>query len=304
MKKQFRILVVCWIIAFSAVYAGSENEGKTGLSFLKIGVGARATGMGEAYTAVTNDAFSTYWNPAGLLAFRQSNVVFMHNEWLLDVNGEFGAVQFAGKKSSLAFHGYNMNIGNIEVRTNPSSEPLETTSAHYLSLGASYARYLGDNLGVGLTVKYLFEKIFVNSATGYGVDLGFRYRGLSPNLIVAGVIQNLGSMSTFRDESTSLPQIARIGAAYHFPKPPGGVELLIAADLVKPLDENTRFHLGGEGILWNQFAIRLGYALGYENRNLSFGVGFRKSFIQLDYSFTPFDNDLGNGQRFSAYLNF
>ncbi len=304
MRNQFRIAVICWVIAFSAVYAGSENEGKTGLSFLKIGVGARATGMGEAYTAVTNDAFSTYWNPAGLLASSQSNVVFMHNEWMLDVNGEFGAVQFGGKKSGFAFHGYNVNIGDIAVRTSPSSEPLATTSAHYLSLGASYARYLGENLGVGFTVKYLFEKIFVNSAAGYALDLGFRYQGLSPNVVIAGVIQNLGSMNTFQNESTKLPKIARVGAAYHFPQPLGGVELRIAGDLVKPLDENTRFHLGGEGILWNQIALRLGYALGYENRSLSFGVGFRKSFIQLDYSFTPFDNDLGNGQRFSAYLSF
>ena len=37
--------------------------GTYSLQFLKMGVSARATGMGGAFTAIANDATATYWNP-------------------------------------------------------------------------------------------------------------------------------------------------------------------------------------------------------------------------------------------------
>ena len=37
-----------------------------GAAFLKLGVGARAVGMGGAYTAIADDVNSMGWNPAGI----------------------------------------------------------------------------------------------------------------------------------------------------------------------------------------------------------------------------------------------
>ncbi|MCB0258896.1 MAG: hypothetical protein KDE62_04125, partial [Calditrichaeota bacterium] len=118
MKQLTIIFLLAWV---SVTFAGNENEDKTGMAFLKVGVDARAAGMGEAYTAATNDAYATFWNPAGLLSATQSNVVLMHNRWLFDVNSEFGAVQFRKQKSSFAFHVYSFNVGAIEVRNIPST---------------------------------------------------------------------------------------------------------------------------------------------------------------------------------------
>ena len=39
--------------------------GTTAAPMLKVGIG-RATGMGDAFVAVADDASSAYWNPAGL----------------------------------------------------------------------------------------------------------------------------------------------------------------------------------------------------------------------------------------------
>ena len=67
MRFFLRVSALALALAFtSGLSAASENEGATGLAFLKVGVDARASGMGEAYTAVAGDANATYWNTAGM----------------------------------------------------------------------------------------------------------------------------------------------------------------------------------------------------------------------------------------------
>jgi len=53
---------------------------KYAAEFLKIGVGARALGMGEAYVAVADDPSAAYWNPAGLVFVQTREVQAMHAE--------------------------------------------------------------------------------------------------------------------------------------------------------------------------------------------------------------------------------
>ena len=71
-RKVFLGLVVL-MLAPGIVYGGTkpfEKVGTYSAQFLKIGVSARAAGMGSAYTAVANDATAIYWNPAGMAAVR------------------------------------------------------------------------------------------------------------------------------------------------------------------------------------------------------------------------------------------
>lgn len=58
---------------------------KYAAEFLKIGVGARALGMGEAFVAVADDGTAGYWNPAGLVFVRHREVSALHAE-------QFGAL--------------------------------------------------------------------------------------------------------------------------------------------------------------------------------------------------------------------
>ena len=46
--------------------------------FLRMGVGARALGMGGAFTAVADDATASYWNPAGLTKIENIEATFMY----------------------------------------------------------------------------------------------------------------------------------------------------------------------------------------------------------------------------------
>lgn len=57
------ILITVVIFVFPG---GIISAGVNPAAFLDIGVGARALGMGGAFVAVSDDAYASYWNPAGL----------------------------------------------------------------------------------------------------------------------------------------------------------------------------------------------------------------------------------------------
>jgi hypothetical protein len=294
--------IVLILLALSAFLIAGESDGVTGMAFLKVGVGAQAGGMGEAFTAVTGDATATYWNPAGLMNTRKNNLVMMYNNWIASVKSQFGAVQFSGKKSSWGVHIYSTSVDDIPVRDIPTTEPLEFTGANYLSLGVSYARRLSSRMDGGVTVKYLFEKLFVYSAGGYAVDLGARYRLSGRKVVLGASLQHIGTMSKLNQAATKLPALARVGIAYHMPDLSPSLGVTLAADLVKPLDESLRIHFGLESSVLNQIKLRAGYMNGYENRSVTLGIGIKKSAFGIDYSYVPFENDLGDSQRFSIWL--
>jgi hypothetical protein len=288
------------IIISGFLFAASTSKGKTGMSFLKVGVDARAMGMGGAYTALTSDASATYWNPAGLVNAKSSNVLFNHNEWIEDVRGEFAALSLVGKKSAWGMHVRSFSLGGIEVRSIPSDEPVEETSSHNISAGLSYARRIGSDVDLGVTLKYLFEKIYIESASGYAVDFGLIYRSPVPHLRLGAAIQNIGKMNELQQEATKLPVITRLGALYNLNLVRDVASANVAVDFVKPTQENARFHFGAEFLVYQQIAIRAGFAQGYEARQLSFGAGILRSAIRLDYAVTPFDDDLGVTHRFTV----
>ena len=71
----------------------SFEEGKYGGDFLSVGGGARPLGMGSAFTSVTGDVLSGYWNPAGLSQVRDWQFAYMHSERFSGVVGyDYGAI--------------------------------------------------------------------------------------------------------------------------------------------------------------------------------------------------------------------
>ena len=52
----------------------ASRIGLTGFGFLKISQGARSAGMGDAYTAISNDINAAFKNPAGLDPYETDRV--------------------------------------------------------------------------------------------------------------------------------------------------------------------------------------------------------------------------------------
>ena len=113
MKK---LLLFVWFSCFASTFLYAQNVPKYSNEFLSIGVGARALGMGNTYTAVVNDVTSSYWNPSGLVEIEDDfQVSLMHTAYFAGIaNYDYGG--FAAKldsSSAISFSIIRFGIDDI-----------------------------------------------------------------------------------------------------------------------------------------------------------------------------------------------
>jgi hypothetical protein len=289
--KRFALVVVLSLLPLSAFAA-------TGMSFLKIGVGSRYTAMGETSVAFVDDAFSPFWNPAGLSGVEATDVAFSHAAWFQDVRGEYVAASVPLGRVRLGLFGAYGSVGGIEKRGDvPTSEPLFTFSAHESIFGVAVASHVARGIDAGASVRWVYEKIDVDDASAFALDIGLRWAVL-PGLTVGGAVQHFGTEPTFVSESFSLPLTVRVGGAWR-PSLSSVFDFLFATDVVMVRDEDAVVNLGGEAWYAGTLALRGGYCFGHDTRSLSGGAGLSWRRFRFDYAFVPYGDDLGGTHRFS-----
>ncbi|MDZ7331751.1 MAG: PorV/PorQ family protein [candidate division KSB1 bacterium] len=304
MKTKFWYVFVLIITLFAASVFGSTNPASTGLSFLKIGAGSRAIAMGEAYTAVANDPSATYWNPAGLAALNRTEVLFTHNKWIQDITNEFAALGIRSGKNGFGIGVMVNTIPGIERRVIPSNEPLDVLTAHDVMFGFSYARKLTEHIHVGATLKYLYQKIYIEESSGFACDFGMQYDTPLQGMKAGLALQNFGAMSKFKEQAAQLPRTVRLGFAYQLPVQIINWDLLIAADWMKILQSTSHLNFGLESNFTKYFALRIGYQTGFADKGIHTGFGIHFHRYRLDYAYVPFASDLGDSHRISLGFGF
>jgi len=73
--KKVRMFIM--VASLLAVALGATAADKPSDTVVSLGVGARAVGMGGAFTSVVMDATSSFWNPAGLAWIGQQDMTIM-----------------------------------------------------------------------------------------------------------------------------------------------------------------------------------------------------------------------------------
>lgn len=292
------------IFIFSAATLFAQSAGNTGLSFLKFGYGARNISMGDAGSVASNDITSLFYNPSKLSEMDNSEVFFMHNEWIQDVRSEVFGIRSKVFGIPLAL-GFNVTtVSDIEVRTKPG-EPETKFNANYFFGSLSTGFDLSDDLAFGGTFKYIYEGMLSDEATGFAFDFGASYQLPYEGFIVAAAVRNLGSMNDLRFESTTLPSELRIGPAYNFKIADTKFDLTTVAEYHKYFgDDENHINIGAEILYDNLLALRGGYQTGYESRNFTAGVGLMWGNLKFDYAFLPFQLGLGSANLFSLQFKF
>src|ERR1035437_432241 len=90
MKSFKKVLALASLVC--AVSALRADQGTTSASFLKLAVGPRAIGMGEAFAGVADDVNALYYNPAGLAYVPDKEFTLMHSVWFQDIFFDNAAV--------------------------------------------------------------------------------------------------------------------------------------------------------------------------------------------------------------------
>jgi long-subunit fatty acid transport protein len=104
MNKIQRLVLVVVVVGLNIQLKAQKYSNE----FLSIGVGARAQAMGSSVVASSSDAFSIFWNPAGLVDIENNGLQLgiMHAEWFAGI-GKHDVFSFSmpmqNKNSRLGF---------------------------------------------------------------------------------------------------------------------------------------------------------------------------------------------------------
>jgi hypothetical protein len=286
-------------ILFLAIFSGMINAQtiQTGLPFLKLGIGAKSIAMGEAFTAVGNDHSAFFYNPATSRTSQTNEVMLMHKEWIEETSTEYLGATIIGQDLHYGFSMLSTSITDIPVRTMPG-DAQGTFSSRNFAIGLSASFSLTENIDAGITGKLLYEKIFIDEASGYGIDAGVLYK-MNDYWYFGASLLNIGSMNELRSEPSKLPTTFRVGTS-HVYSLSSEFSALGAADILKTLGDDLIHANAGVEVMYNSLlAVRAGYQTGYEFKSYSTGFGVQYGIIKFDYAFVPFTEAFTSTHTFS-----
>ena len=304
---------------------GEQRTGTSSGTFLKIGVGARAVGIGEAFVAVANDPSAIFWNTAGLASVQRQAIEFSHVSWPGSINYEHIAWVVPARRlgGSLAFQ-----IGALATQLDETTElmPFGTGRTFTYSdvlIGAAYARRWTDKLLVGGGVKYVREDLGsdVGGPTTNSVlfDLGSIYYLGYGSVRIATSLSNFGAemkpggsyVSPYTGEVRAYdgcdpPLLFRSGLAFE-PLENATQRLTTSVEFDQPADNRQLAKAGLEWAWQRRLALRTGYEFNADQLNFSAGAGLYATIGQtqgtVDYAYTD-GGFLGSIHRVSLGLRF
>lgn len=311
MKTATIIGLSLGMLALLATTAHSINSqtGTCAAPFLKIGISARAFGMGEAQVALVDDSSSIYWNPAGLAKIARGDLTFTDNEWLSDIRYNFVGLGYnLGKLGAFGFGLSYLNYGDIQGY-DPQGNPTVEFGARDMAVYLSYARSLYSSFRIGANFKYVVQKVDVESGGAVAMDLGLQYDTPLKGLSLGFSAANLGSELKLADQSAKLPVNIRSGLAYTLPLASGKFAVVTAFDLVKPVDNEFQYNFGEEVSIMGVIIARVGYKANTDIAGFCTGLGFKHSFgrigLRLDYAYTTIkESELGNTHQVTLGIGF
>ena len=292
MTRKWRDAFFCLLVVAAsarpvAALFESGDKGTSGAQFLKLPVGARATAMGEAYSAVAKDADALHWNPAALASLSGRSVSFSHAVLFGELSHDCLAYAQPLGKGAVGAGVQYLSAGKVMETDDLGFETGGIMRPRDMAVSLAYARSFGG-AALGLSLKYIDSRL-AGSASAFAADIGTLFR-VSARLKLAFAAQNLGGKLKFDRESDPLPVNYKIGSSWEM-----GRAWLGALDINFPRDNKPFAGLGTE-YRYNTgewaFSGRLGYntrAVGDINGaglSIGGGAGFRST--RLDYAFTPF----------------
>jgi len=194
---------------------------EAGAVWLLINPGAAAQGTGEAQVAKANDAYATYYNPAGLGFMDGENVVLQHVNWLPNLVSDifYDFIGYTNSKNGTGFGGHliYINLGEQQHTGDGPGEEFNfgTFKSFDICLTGSYGTRIASKSAVGFNFKVYHQKLAPFTTQGevgrpYSTDVAFDVSFLQKfgkfsqhNFGLA--IQNIGPPVSFVDAEQADP---------------------------------------------------------------------------------------------------
>lgn len=292
------------VLLFTSLTVFAQSAGNSGLSFLKLGFGARNIAMSDLGVIGNSDITALNYNPALLADGRKTQLFFTHNNLFDDLSSEMiaGSLNLFGLPFAIGVN--TTTISDIEVRTKPG-EADSKFDAHYFNASISTAYNISENIFIGATAKYIYENLFSDDANGLGFDFGAAYQNVVDNLSLGFSLRNMGSMNSLRNESTKLPTDLRIGASYFYSLSEYQIDINGISGFQKYTDsDDSHIHFGVEVTYDKLISLRGGYVTGYDSKDLSVGFGVLWNGLNLDYAYVPVNFGLGDSHVITLIYTF
>jgi hypothetical protein len=263
---------------------GVKKLNISGMQFLKIGQGARAVGMGEAYTAVSDDINAMFWNGAGLIHVEKFAYQANYTRWLAGTE----LYSLAAVYNTHSSRGEVIGISVINQQVDPIEETTiyqpdgtgNTIDVGQMAVGFLYAVKFTDKFSFSAKLNYVQETLFTSTTKSFTVDLGsYFYTGFK-SLRVAMAFRNFGPDQKSQEANFSylMPLTYNMGvAAEVYGEKDDPVYLTASFESAFPIDYEQRYHLGGELWVQNLVALRAGWKWNYDLESLALGAGFKQT---------------------------
>lgn len=285
------------------------DAGTSGGQFLKIGVGARAVGMGEAYSAIADDASAIFWNPAGIARIRNTDVSATHISYFQDITYQYLACASAvSPRDTLGVMVNYLSVPSITKYDNLGNELSDSYAPNDMAATISWGRLLSPVFAAGLNIKYVSSAIDTESASTFAADAGALYQ-CTPRLSLAATVRNIGGEMKFISVADPLPLAARLGSAYALTS---ALTLALDADYLFP-EATANAHVGCAYTLQCSSGVAIAVRAGYRTETadaieaaagLTAGVGFRwKESLSVDLGWAPY-GELGDSTQITLGYRF
>lgn len=303
-RKRYRVRIAAWLFAAAFVCAFLAS-GLLSLAhaysnpdfFLKQGVGARQLGMGNAGTAVADDASAVFFNPAGLAYLKNLELTTMHSEaYDFDIKYDYLNLVLP------LVHGRVIGVSGAVLKTDqiPITKDKIPNIVNYVEdkeqvTMFSYGHRISRHAAVGFTLKDIKQYLYFKEAVGSEADFGILYnpsKTISLGLNLQDILP--GEMKWSTGVTDSIPLTLRGGIAFKLPD--WGSIITVDADKVQ--DRDVKLNGGWEYQFNETFLGRAGVNDGQGT------VGFSLVRYGWRFDYAYMRADLGEVQRFSATTRF
>lgn len=327
MKKFTAFFVIISILLIPINSYALKKVGQTGLKFLDVAVGARPTGMGEAYTVVGNDANALFFNPAGIAQMNSKfDLTVSITDWIADIS--YNACGFAVDAGNWGNFGvsiispdYGAVAGTEIAPTEAGYTEMGLLEGEGFAAGLCYAHQLTNKFSFGAQIKYTSQHLgsnryveggesHENRVSGLAYDVGTLFYPRFDFWKTFGFgmsIRNFSVQFKYEEVAFQLPLLFTMGFCGDLLDLLGESQpdkaLNVEIDALHPRDYTERLHIGLEYIYKDLMTVRAGYKFNYDEAGLTLGVGFNVGGVKFDYAYGDFGKfDLVN--RVSVGMSF